>query len=193
MKKSTIGIIIVIALIVIWAISGYNGLVNEEETVNNTWAKVQSDYQRRSDLIPNLVNVVKGYAEHEKGTLESVIEARSKATQINIKAEDLTEESFKKIQAAQSELSSALNKLMVVNERYPDLKVNEQFKELQVQLESTENRIKESRNQYNDAVKKYNIKVRKFPKSILANLFGFSKKPAFEADADAQKAPEVKF
>ena len=127
MKKSTISIIIVIALIVIWAISGYNGLVNEEETVNNTWAKVQSDYQRRSDLIPNLVNVVKGYAEHEKGTLESVIEARSKATQINIKAEDLTEESFKKIQAGQSELSSALNKLMVVNERYPDLKANEQF------------------------------------------------------------------
>lgn len=193
MKKSTIGLIIVIALIIIWSISGYNGLVNEEETVNNTWAKVQSDYQRRSDLIPNLVNVVKGYAEHEKGTLEAVIEARSKATQINIKAEDINEESIKKLQAVQSELSSALNKLMVINERYPELKANEQFKELQVQLESTENRIKESRNQYNDAVKNYNINVRKFPKSILANIFGFSNKPAFEADADAQKAPEIKF
>ena len=193
MKKSTIGLIIVIALIIIWSISGYNGLVNEEETVNNTWAKVQSDYQRRSDLNPNLVNVVKGYAEHEKGTLEAVIEARSKATQINIKAEDINEESIKKLQAVQSELSSALNKLMVINERYPELKANEQFKELQVQLESTENRIKESRNQYNDAVKNYNINVRKFPKSILANIFGFSNKPAFEADADAQKALEIKF
>ena len=193
MKKSTIGLIVVAALLIIFCISGYNGLVSEEETVNNTWARVQSDYQRRSDLIPNLVNVVKGYAEHEKGTLEAVINARSKATQINIKAEDLNEETMAKLQAAQGELSSALNKLMVVNERYPDLKANEQFKDLQVQLEGTENRIKESRNQYNDAVKKYNITVRKFPKNILASIFGFSTKPTFEADADAQKAPEVKF
>ena len=193
MKRTTIGLIVVVALLVIWAISGYNGLVSEEEAVNNSWAKVQSDYQRRSDLIPNLVNVVKGYAEHERGTLEAVIEARSKATQININAEDLNEESMQKLQVAQSELSSALNKLMAVNERYPDLKANEQFKDLQVQLEGTENRIKESRNQYNDAVKKYNIMVRKFPKSILAKLFGFPTKPAFEADPDSQKAPEVKF
>ena len=193
MKKSTIGFIVVAAILIIWCISGYNGLVSEEEIVNQSWGKVQSAYQRRSDLIPNLVNVVKGYAEHERETLEAVIEARSKATQININAEDLNEESMKKLQAAQGELSSALNKLMVVNERYPDLKANEQFQNLQIQLEGTENRINESRNLYNDAVKNYNIKVRKFPKNILASIFGFSTKPTFEADADAQKAPEVKF
>ncbi len=193
MKKSTIGLLVVVAVIAIWAISGYNGLVNEEETVSNAWAKVQSDYQRRADLIPNLVNVVKGYAEHEKGTLESVINARAKATQMNINAEDLNEETIKKIQEVQGELSSALNKLMAVNERYPELKADEQFKNLQVQLEGTENRIKESRNHYNDAVKDYNVRVRKFPKNIIANIFGFQTKPAFEADVDAQKAPEVKF
>ena len=148
MKKSTIILIAIVAIIGLWAWKGYNGMVTADETVKNAWAKVQSDYQRRADLIPNLVNVVKGYAEHEKGTLEGVIEARAKATQININVDDLTEENMKKIQAAQGELSSALNKLMAVAEAYPDLKANENFKELQSQLEGTENRIKESRNKY---------------------------------------------
>lgn len=193
MKKSTIILLAVLAVIAIWAISGYNGLVGQEETVKNAWADVQSDYQRRADLIPNLVNVVKGYAEHEKGTLESVIEARAKATQININVDDLTEENMKKLQEAQGELSSALNKLMAVQEAYPDLKANENFKDLQVQLEGTENRIKESRNKFNSTVKEYNVSVRKFPKSLIASIFGFEPKAAFEADAEAQKAPEVKF
>jgi LemA protein len=168
-------------------------MVTADETVKNAWAKVQSDYQRRADLIPNLVNVVKGYAEHEKGTLEGVIEARAKATQININVDDLTEENMKKIQAAQGELSSALNKLMAVAEAYPDLKANENFKELQSQLEGTENRIKESRNKYNDTVQEFNTKVRKFPNNILASVFGIETKVPFEADESAQKAPEVKF
>lgn len=193
MKKSTIILLAVLAVIAIWAIGGYNGLVSQEETVKNAWADVQSDYQRRADLIPNLVNVVKGYAEHEKGTLEAVIEARAKATQININVDDLTEENMKKLQEAQGELSSALNKLMAVQEAYPDLKANENFKDLQVQLEGTENRIKESRNKFNSTVKEYNVSVRKFPKSLIAGIFGFEPKAAFEADAEAQKAPEVKF
>jgi LemA protein len=193
MKKSTIILIAIVAIIGLWAWKGYNGMVTADETVKNAWAKVQSDYQRRADLIPNLVNVVKGYAEHEKGTLEGVIEARAKATQININVDDLTEENMKKIQAAQGELSSALNKLMAVAEAYPDLKANENFKELQSQLEGTENRIKESRNKYNDTVQEFNTKVRKFPNNILASVFGIETKVPFEADESAQKAPEVKF
>lgn len=183
----------VVAVLAIWAISSYNGMVKEDETVGNAWGNVQSAYQRRADLIPNLVNVVKGYAEHEKGTLEGVIEARAKATQININVEDLTEENMAKLNAAQGELSSALNKLMAVAEAYPDLKANENFKDLQVQLEGTENRINEVRNKYNETVKSYNMKVRKFPGNIVANIFGFSPKPMFQADEAAQKAPEVKF
>lgn len=193
MKKSSIIILAAVAVIAVWAIGGYNGMVKSDETVENAWANVQSDYQRRADLIPNLVNVVKGYAEHEKGTFESVIEARAKATQINLNVEDLSEENLAKFQAAQGELSSALNKLMAVAEAYPELKANEQFMELQSQLEGTENRIKESRNKFNAEVKEYNIKVRKFPNNILAGIFGFEKKNGFAAEAGAEKAPEVKF
>ena len=183
----------VVAILAIWAISSYNGMVKEDEQVGKAWGNVQSAYQRRADLIPNLVNVVKGYAEHEKGTLEGVIEARAKATQININVEDLTEENMQKLNAAQGELSSALNKLMAVAEAYPDLKANENFMELQSQLEGTENRINEVRNKYNETVQSYNVKVRKFPGNLVAGIFRFSTKPMFQADESAQKAPEVKF
>lgn len=193
MKKSTLILLAAIAVVAIWAISSYNGMVREDEEVGKAWGNVQTAYQRRADLIPNLVNVVKGYAEHEKGTLEGVIEARAKATSININVEDLTEENMAKLNAAQGELSTALNKLMAVAEAYPDLKANEQFSELQSQLEGTENRINEVRNTYNETVRSYNVKVRKFPGNILANIFGFSTKPMFQADEAAQKAPEVKF
>lgn len=192
MKKILI-LLGLVAIVAIWAVGGYNGLVSEEENVNNAWAKVQADYQRRADLIPNLVETVKGYAEHEKGTFESVTEARTKATQINLNVEDLTEENMAKLQAAQGELSSALSRLIAVAEAYPELKADKNFQELQAQLEGTENRIKESRNKYNDAVKQYNVTVRQFPKNILAGIFGFGQKTPFAADADAQKAPEVKF
>ena len=193
MNKSTIILLVVVAIVAVWAMGGYNGMVKSDESVENAWANVQSDYQRRADLIPNLVNVVKGYAEHEKGTLEGVIEARAKATQINLNVDDLSEENLAKFQAVQGELSSALSKLMAVAEAYPDLKANEQFSELQSQLEGTENRIKESRNAFNAQVKEYNIKVRKFPNNILAGIFGFEKKHGFAAEAGAEKAPEVKF
>ena len=193
MKKSTIILLGVVAVLAIWAISSYNGMVNKDEAVGKAWGDVQSAYQRRTDLIPNLVNVVKGYAEHEKGTLEGVIEARAKATQININVEDLTEENMAKLNAAQGELSSALNKLMAVAEAYPDLKANQNFMELQSQLEGTVNRINEVRKAYNGTVQDYNVKVRKFPGNILAGIFGFSTKPMFQADESAQKAPEVKF
>ncbi len=191
--KKTLLVIGLIAVVAIWAIGGYNGLVSEEENVKNAWAKVQSDYQRRADLIPNLVETVKGYAEHEKGTFESVTEARTKATQINLNVEDLTEENMAKLQAAQSELSSALSRLIAVAEAYPELKADQNFRELQAQLEGTENRIKESRNKYNDAVKGYNVTVRRFPKNIIASIFGFAQKTPFAAEEGADKAPEVKF
>ena len=192
MKKMLI-LLALIAIVAIWAIGGYNGLVSKEENVNNAWAKVQSDYQRRADLIPNLVETVKGYAEHEKGTFESVTEARTKATQINLNVEDLTEENLAKMQAAQSELSTALSRLIAVAEAYPELKADQNFRELQAQLEGTENRIKESRNKYNDEVKTYNVTVRKFPNNIIAGIFGFGQKTPFAAEAGAEKAPEVKF
>lgn len=191
--KKTLLVIGLIAVVAIWAIGGYNGLVSEEENVKNAWAKVQSDYQRRADMIPNLVETVKGYAEHEKGTFESVTEARTKATQINLNVEDLTEENMAKLQAAQSELSSALSRLIAVAEAYPELKADQSFRELQAQLEGTENRIKESRNKYNDAVKGYNVTVRRFPKNIIASIFGFAQKTPFAAEEGADKAPEVKF
>lgn len=193
MKKSTIILIAVVAIVALWGISAYNGLVKSDETVSNTWAKVESDYQRRADLIPNLVNTVKGYAQHERETFESVVSARAKATQTTLSVDELTEENMKKFQQAQSELSSALSRLIAVQENYPDLKANENFKELQAQLEGTENRIKESRNAFNDAVKSYNISVRRFPTNILANMFGFDRKAEFKATEGAEKAPEVSF
>ena len=192
-SKSLIGIIAAVVIIGGWAASAYNSMVQEQEKATTALANVQSTYQRRADLIPNLVEVVKGYASHEKETLEGVINARAKATQITVDPNNLTPEKLQEFQAAQGELSQALGRLMVVQEQYPELKANENFKDLQTQLEGTENRINEERNKFNDAAQTYNVKIRKFPNSLLAGIFGFDKMAKFEADADAQKAPDVKF
>lgn len=172
---------------------GYNTMVGLEETVGAQWAQVENVYQRRADLIPNLVETVKGYASHEKETLEGVIEARSKATSVNISADNLNEQSFAQFQSAQQGLTGALSKLMVVMERYPDLKANQNFMDLQAQLEGSENRITVERQKFNDAVKNYNTKIRSFPQVIYAGWFGFEKKPFFKADEGADKVPQVKF
>lgn len=193
LSKSTLIIGAIAAVLIIWGISTYNGMVTEEEKATTEWAKVQSAYQRRADLIPNLVEVVKGYASHEKETLEGVIAARAKATQITVDPENLTPEKLQEYQKAQGELGSALGKLMAIQENYPDLKANQNFLDLQKQLEGTENRINEARNSFNTAVQNYNLKVRRFPGSIFAGIFGFSTMAKFEADAAAQNAPTVKF
>lgn len=192
-NKTLIGVIVVLVLIVVWAISAYNGMVGVEEEATTALANVQSTYQRRADLIPNLVETVKGYAGHEKETLEGVVSARSKATSINLDAESLTPEKMKRFQSAQGELSTALGRLIAIQENYPELKANENFRDLQVQLEGTENRINEARNKYNAAVQQYNLKIRRFPNSILSGLFGFEKMQKFEAETGAEKAPQVKF
>jgi len=171
----------------------YNSLVDKQQTVDQTWAQVENQYQRRADLIPNLVNTVKGYAAHESETLEKVIEARAKATSITIDAENLNEETLAKYQQAQGELSQALKSLLAVSEAYPDLKANENFMNLQTQLEGTENRIATERMRYTEAVKNYNTAIKKFPTVIYAGWFGFEAKPQFKAEAGAEKAPEVKF
>ena len=193
MKKKNIIWIAVVVVIVVWLYSGYNGLVSKDEAVINKWAAVEADYQRRSDLIPNLVAMVKGYAEHESSTLESVTEARGRATSVTLNAEDLTEENLRAYQEAQSEVKSALGRLIAVAESYPDLKANENFRDLQVQLEGTENRIAVSRKEFNDAVRSYNVAVRRFPTNILASLFGFERKASFSADEGAEQAPTVEF
>ena len=193
MSKSLIGIIAAIVIIGGWAVSAYNGMVGVEEQATTALANVQSAYQRRADLIPNLVETVKGYASHEKETLEGVVSARSKATQITLDPENMTPEKMKQFQEAQGELGAALGRLIAIQENYPDLKANENFRDLQVQLEGTENRINEARNKYNTAVQTYNVKIRRFPNSLLAGLFGFDKMQKFEAEAGAEKAPQVKF
>lgn len=196
MKKGTITLLVIGVLILILVggtLTTYNGLVAKDEAVATAWGNVQSQYQRRADLIPNLVSTVKGYAKHESGTLESVVAARAKATQMTIDASNITPEKLKQFQAAQGELSQALGRLMAIQENYPDLKANENFSELQAQLEGTENRINESRNLYNTAVQTYNVSVRRFPASIVASMFGFDKKTQFEAEAGAEKAPKVEF
>lgn len=193
MKKSNIIIIAVIAIVAIWAISGYNGMVNKEETVSNAWANVEAAYQRRADLIPQLVNTVKGYANHEKTTLDAVVSARTKATQMTVDVGELTEENIQKYQEAQGEVGAAIGRLLAITESYPELKANENFSELQAQLEGTENRINEVRKNYNASVKEYNVSVRKFPNNILAGMFGFERKAEFKAEEGASKAPEVQF
>lgn len=172
---------------------GYNGMVNEDENVNLQWGEVENQYQRRLDLIPNLVNVVKGYASHEKETLEGVIEARAKATQTTIDPSNMTEEQLANFQKAQDGLSGALNRLMVVVEKYPELKANENFLQLQAQLEGTENRITVARKSYNDAATIYNKLVRRFPNNMLAGIFDFSVRPQFKAQEGAESAPTVQF
>ena len=193
MSKSLIGIIAAVVIIGVWAVSAYNGMVGVQEEATTALANVQSAYQRRADLIPNLVETVKGYAAHEQGTFEAVVNARAKATQITLDPTNLTPEKLQEFQKAQGELGSALGRLIAVQENYPDLKANENFKDLQVQLEGTENRINEARNKFNAVVQNYNVVIRSFPKNILAGMFGFDKMTKFEADADAQKAPQVKF
>lgn len=196
MKKSSIILISVVAFIAIlfmWGTSGYNSLVTLREDVNSQWANVESQYQRRSDLIPNLVSTVKGYATHESSTLEGVVAARAKATQITIDPKNLTPEKLQEYQAAQGQVSSALGKLLMITENYPNLKANQNFLELQAQLEGTENRISVERNRFNDVAKSYDVTIQRFPKSIIAALFGFEKKPYFEAEKGSEKAPSVKF
>ena len=193
MKKSIIIIIAVVAVIVIWAVSMYNGLVTMDESVNSQWANVETQYQRRADLIPNLVNTVKGYASHEKETLEGVVEARSKATQMQVNANDLTPEKLAEYQKAQGAVTSALGKLLAITENYPDLKANQNFLELQAQLEGTENRINVARTNFNNAAQAYNTAIRRFPKSLYASMFGFDKHAYFEAAEGTETSTTVRF
>ena len=176
-----------------WVKSTYNTMVTQDEGVKTAWSQVENQYQRRMDLIPNLVNTVKGYATHEKETLEGVVSARAEATKTTIDPSNLNEESMKKFQAAQGELSSALSRLMLVIERYPDLKANQNFSELQAQLEGTENRISVERKRFNETAQSYNTYIRSFPTNILAGMFGFQPKAYFSAESGAEKAPKVEF
>lgn len=190
----TIGIIIIVALALYSSIRGaYNNMVTLDEAVEGQWAQVENVYQRRADLIPNLVNVVKGYAAHERETLEAVIEARSKATSVTIDPQNVTPEALAQFQQAQDGLSSALSRLLVVVERYPDLKANQNFLELQTQLEGTENRIANERRKYAEVVRDYNTNIRQFPRNIYASIFGFDRKAQFEAMEGAQTAPVIEF
>ncbi len=193
MKKSKIITIAAVAVVGFWLVGAYNGMVTSEEEVDTAWSQVENVYQRRADLIPNLVNTVKGYASHESETLEGVVNARAKATQVTVDAENLTPEQLQKFNEAQGELSSALGRLLAVTEAYPDLKANQNFLELQAQLEGTENRIATERMKFNETAKGYNTLIRQFPKNIIASVFGFDKKPYFEAQEGADKAPAVQF
>ena len=192
-KHKTIVIIAVLAIIAMWGISAYNGLVSMDEGVQTKWADVETQYQRRADLIPNLVNTVKGYAAHESETLQAVVEARAKATSVNIDPTNMSAEQIANFQKAQDGVSSALGRLLATVEKYPDLKANENFKELQAQLEGTENRISVARRDYNEAARKHNTTLRSFPKNILAGMFGFEKKAYFEAQEGSEQAPIVQF
>jgi LemA protein len=196
MNSKNLILIIVLGVLVLFgfrACSGYNSMVGLDENVKNKWANVQSDYQRRADLIPNLVNTVKGAANFEQETLTQVIEARSKATSVQIDPSNITPEKLAEYQQAQAGVSSALGRLLAVVENYPDLKANQNFRDLQAQLEGTENRIKVSRNDFNAAVQEYNSSVRRFPNNIFAGMFGFGVKDGFKADPGSENAPKVQF
>lgn len=193
MKKSTIIILVVVAIVAIWGVTGYNGLVKADEAVSTAWSNVENQYQRRADLIPNLVNTVKGYAAHEKETLDAVVAARARATQVTVDAEGLTPEMLQEYQKSQSEVGAALGRLLAVAEAYPDLKANTNFLELQAQLEGTENRISVERRNFNEAAKSYNTSIRTFPRNILAGMFGFEKRPYFEAQEGVKEVPVVQF
>lgn len=195
-KPATIVLLVVVALLLflgMGACSSYNNMVGLQESVDQSWGEVETQYQRRADLIPNLVNTVKGYATHEAQTLEKVTQARANATSITLDVNDLTEENLAKYQKAQGELSSALKSLLAVTENYPDLKANKNFEDLQAQLEGTENRIATARGRYTEQVKEYNTTIRRFPANIFAGMFGFDKKPQFAAEEGASKAPTVDF
>lgn len=196
MKKGLTVLLVVGAVVLgifFWFQSSYNKMVKMDEGVQAAWSQVENVYQRRADLIPNLVATVKGYAQHEQQTLEGVISARSKATQITVDPENLTQEELAKYQKAQGELGAALGKLLAITENYPDLKANENFLALQSQFEGTENRIAVERNKYNESARNYNTTIRQFPKNIVAGMFGFEKKPYFEAQEGAEVAPKVEF
>jgi LemA protein len=196
MKSSTLIIVIILAAVLLiggCGCGGYNSLVQQDESVKKAWNNVQSDYQRRADLIPNLVNTVKGEANFERGTLTDVINARASATQMKVDPDDLTPENIQKYQQAQGQLSQALGRLLVVTEAYPNLRANDAFRGLQAQLEGTENRIKVSRNDFNTAVQEYNVRVRTFPMNIFAGMFGFKVRQGFTADPGSQNAPKVDF
>ena len=197
MKKPVVITLVVVAAIIaataLWAMTGYNSLVSADETVSTAWSNVENQYQRRADLIPNLVNTVKGYAAHEQETLDAVVSARTRATQVTVDADNLTPEKLAEYQKAQGEVGAALGRLLAITESYPDLKANQNFLELQAQLEGTENRISVERRNFNEAAKEYNTSIRKFPKNILAGMFGFEKRPYFESQEGADKAPAVEF
>lgn len=192
MKKWIIPVVILVIL-AIWAISSYNSLVGVRAEARKAWSNVESSYQRRADLIPNLVKTVKGAADFERGTLTDVMDARSKATQVKVDPSNITPEQLAQFQQAQAGVSGALSRLLVSVERYPDLKANQNFRDLQSQLEGTENRINVERNRYNEAASKYEVKTESFPGSIFAGLFGFEKMARFKAEEGAEKAPEVEF
>jgi LemA protein len=183
----------IVLIFVVWGCGGYNGLVKQDENVKNAWNNVNSEYQKRSDLVGNLVNTVKGAANFEQTTLTNVVQARAKATSINLTADQLTPENIAKFQQAQTQLSGSLGRLLAVAENYPDLKATQNFQQLQGQLEGIENDIRNSRRNFNDAVNVYNTKVRSFPMNMLSGMFGFSKKQGFKADEGAEKAPKVQF
>lgn len=191
MKKGIIVVLGLAALLVVWGVSIYNSLVSKQETVEKAVGNVQTAYQQRADLIPNLVATVKNYAEYEASTLEAVVAARAKATSTTLDANNLTEENLKAFQAAQDQMSSALSRLLVTVEKYPDLKANQNYLDLQSQLESCENSIANARREFNETAKAYNTYVRKFPNNIIAGMFNFDKKPYFEASEAAQEAPNV--
>ena len=197
MKKgcliAVVAAVVIAGAIFMWVKGAYNGFVEKDEAVKTAWSQVENVYQRRADLIPNLVETVKGYAAHEKETLEGVVAACAKATQITVDPENMTPEKLKEYQAAQGELGAALGKLLAITENYPDLKANENFLQLQAQLEGTENRITVERGKFNDVAKEYNVSIRTFPANILAGMFGFQQRSYFEAAAGAEQAPQVKF
>jgi LemA protein len=196
MKKGLITIIIIAAILLggfIWVKNVYNQMVVSDESVQAAWSQVENVYQRRADLIPNLVSTVKGYAAHESQTLENVVSARAKATQVTVDPSDLTQEALSQFNAAQGELSSALGRLLLIQENYPELNANQNFLELQAQLEGTENRIATERMKFNEAAKAFNTGIRRFPDNIIASMFGFEKKAYFEAQAGAETAPKVEF
>ena len=196
MKKGLITLIVIGAILLggfIWIKNVYNQMVVSDEYVQAAWAQVENVYQRRADLIPNLVSTVKGYAAHESETLESVVSARAKATQVTVDSENLTPETLSQFNAAQGELTTALGRLLLIQENYPDLKANQNFLELQAQLEGTENRIATERMKFNEAAKAFNTGIRKFPDNIIASMFGFEKKAYFEAQTGAETAPKVEF
>ena len=196
MSKGTITLIVVgvvLVLLIGGSLTTYNGLVQKDEAVSTAWSNVQSQYQRRADLIPNLVDTAQGSAQPENATLQQVVAARAKATLLTVNADELTPEKMKQLQAAQGELSQALGRLLMITENYPDLKANENFLDLQAQLEGTENRINESRRLYNESVQTYNVGIRTFPANVVAGMFGFDKRTPFEAEAGAEKAPKVEF